>query len=191
MTDTARHADIVLPATMFLEHDDIYTASAHQHLQFAPKAIEPPEGCRSNHEVICALAKRLGAAHRGFEMSPREIIDATLARLGPRRRSPNSRRPRWIDCQPPFDERAFPRRLRASRRQVPFPRRLAETPLRQRRTARPVARTADPARPLGGQRGRGRSAIRSSSRPRRRAISSIRASTRRRPRARASSGPAR
>ena len=52
MTDTARHADIVLPATMFLEHDDIYTASAHQYLQFAAKIVEPPQGCRSNHEVI-------------------------------------------------------------------------------------------------------------------------------------------
>ena len=48
MTDTARYADIVLPATMFLEHDDIYTAGGHQHLQFAPKAVEPPAGCRSN-----------------------------------------------------------------------------------------------------------------------------------------------
>ena len=78
MTDTARFADVVLPATMFLEHDDIYTASAHQFLQFAPKTIDPPEECRSNHEVICALARRLGAEHRGFEMSPREIIDETL-----------------------------------------------------------------------------------------------------------------
>src|SRR5208283_525659 len=82
MTDTARFADIVLPATMFLEHDDIYTAGAHQFLQFAPKAIEPPQGCRSNHEVICALAHRLGAAHRGFEMSPCEIIDETLRASG-------------------------------------------------------------------------------------------------------------
>ena len=78
MTDTARFADVVLPATMFLEHDDIYTASAHQFLQFAPKTIDPPEECRSNHEVICALARRLGAEHRGFEMSPREIIDESL-----------------------------------------------------------------------------------------------------------------
>src|SRR5579863_5230700 len=55
LTDTARHADIVLPATMFLEHDDLYTGGGHQFLQFGGKAIEPPEGCRSNHEVICAL----------------------------------------------------------------------------------------------------------------------------------------
>ncbi len=61
LTDTALYADIVLPATMFLEHDDLYTAGGHQHLQFAPKAIDPPPGCRSNHEVIAALAERLGA----------------------------------------------------------------------------------------------------------------------------------
>jgi len=42
LTDTARHADIVLPATMFLEHDDLYTGGGHQFLQFGGKAIEPP-----------------------------------------------------------------------------------------------------------------------------------------------------
>ena len=106
MTDTARYADVVLPATMFLEHDDIYTASAHQHLQFAGKAIEPPEGCRSNHDVIAALAERLGARHPGFGMSPREIIDATLRASG-RGTLAELEAARWINCQPPFEEAHF------------------------------------------------------------------------------------
>jgi anaerobic selenocysteine-containing dehydrogenase len=67
-TDTARYAEIVLPATMFLEHGDIYTAGGHQHLQFAPKVIDPPDGCLSNHEVIAALARRVSAAHPAFSM---------------------------------------------------------------------------------------------------------------------------
>jgi anaerobic selenocysteine-containing dehydrogenase len=102
LTDTARYADIVLPATMFLEHDDIYTASAHQYLQFAPKTIEPPEGCRSNHEVICALAKRVGAEHRGFEMTPREIIDESL-RVSGRGTLAELEAARWLDCRPPYE----------------------------------------------------------------------------------------
>ncbi len=106
MTDTARYADIVLPATMFLEHDDLYTASAHQFLQFAPKAIDPPEECRSNHDVICALAKRLGASHRGFTMSPREIIDETL-RVSGRGTLAELEAARWLDCQPPFETAHF------------------------------------------------------------------------------------
>ena len=47
-----------------------------------PKMIEAPGECRSNHDVICALAKRLGASHRGFDMTPREIIDWTLQKSG-------------------------------------------------------------------------------------------------------------
>ena len=106
MTDTARYADVVLPATMFLEHDDIYTASAHQFLQFAPKAIDPPEGCRSNHEVVSELARRLGAKHRGFDMSPREIIDETL-RISGRGTLEELEAARWLDCQPPFEKAHF------------------------------------------------------------------------------------
>ncbi len=52
MTETARWSDIVLPATMFMEHDDIYQAGGHSHVQIGPKLIEPPGECRSNHEVI-------------------------------------------------------------------------------------------------------------------------------------------
>jgi anaerobic selenocysteine-containing dehydrogenase len=46
------------------------------------KLVDPPGECRSNHEVICALAERLGAQHRGFQMSPREIVDWTLRESG-------------------------------------------------------------------------------------------------------------
>ena len=35
-------ADIVLPATMFLEHDDIYQGGGHQYIMLGPKLIEPP-----------------------------------------------------------------------------------------------------------------------------------------------------
>jgi anaerobic selenocysteine-containing dehydrogenase len=82
MTETAALADIVLPATTFLEHDDCYTASGHTRLQVARKLIEPPEQARENHFVICELAKRLGARHPGFHMSAWELIDATLRRSG-------------------------------------------------------------------------------------------------------------
>jgi anaerobic selenocysteine-containing dehydrogenase len=82
MTETAAMADIVLPATTFLEHDDIYTASGHTFLQVARAVIEPYAEARSNHAVICGLARRLGAQHQGFAMSEWELIDATLARSG-------------------------------------------------------------------------------------------------------------
>ncbi len=82
LTETARFADIVLPATMFLEHDDCYTASGHTVFQVARKVVEPPGECRENHLVIQALARRLGAVHEGFELSAWEIIDRTLRASG-------------------------------------------------------------------------------------------------------------
>jgi anaerobic selenocysteine-containing dehydrogenase len=78
MTETAAMADIVLPATTFLEHDDFYRASGHTHLQVTKKVVEPYAEARSNHDVICALGKRLGCEHRGFSMTAWELIDETL-----------------------------------------------------------------------------------------------------------------
>ncbi len=101
MTDTAKIADVILPATMFVEHDDIYQAGGSQHILLGPKLIEAPGECRNNHDVICALAKRLGAEHRGFTMTPRELIDATLRTSG-RGTLPELEANRWIDCQPDF-----------------------------------------------------------------------------------------
>jgi anaerobic selenocysteine-containing dehydrogenase len=82
MTETAEMADIVLPATMFMEHDDLYYGGGHQHISVGAKLIEPPGECRSNHDVLQGLARRLNAVHPGFEMTPRELIDATLKKSG-------------------------------------------------------------------------------------------------------------
>ena len=82
MTETALMADIVLPATQFMEHDDLYQGGGHQHVMWGGKLIEPPGECRSNHEVIAALAQRLGAEHRGFGMSARDLADWTLRESG-------------------------------------------------------------------------------------------------------------
>ncbi len=82
MTETAAMADIVLPATTFLEHDDIYPAGAHSYLQIGRAVVPPYAECRSNHEVICGLARRLGARHSGFAMTAIELIDRTLQMSG-------------------------------------------------------------------------------------------------------------
>ena len=103
MTETAEVADIVLPATTFLEHDDIYRGGGNQYIIFGPKLVDAPGECRTNHEVIVALAKRLGAEHKGFGMSPRELIDDML-RLSRRGTLAELEANRWIDCQPPFEK---------------------------------------------------------------------------------------
>jgi len=102
MTETARMADVVLPATMFLEHDDIYQGGGHQNILLGPKLVEPPGQCRSNHEVIAGLASRVGAVHPGFEMTPRELIDWTLRHSGWGTLAELETK-RWIDCQPDFE----------------------------------------------------------------------------------------
>ncbi|TMJ49056.1 MAG: molybdopterin oxidoreductase family protein, partial [Alphaproteobacteria bacterium] len=101
MTETVAMADIVLPATTFLEHDDIYLGGAHTYLQLG-RAVLPPHGeCRSNHDVICGLAQRLGANHPGFAMSAMELIDRTLriSGLPDIEHFPEEGR---LDCCPPF-----------------------------------------------------------------------------------------
>ena len=102
MTETAKLADIVLPATMFLEHDDLYGAGGHTHIQMGPKLIEPPGQARSNHELLQGLATRLGATHRGFDMTALEIADATLQASGwPSAAEVIDRK--WIDAVDTFE----------------------------------------------------------------------------------------
>ncbi|MET0445513.1 MAG: molybdopterin-dependent oxidoreductase, partial [Pseudorhodoplanes sp.] len=101
MTETAVMADLVLPATMFMEHDDLYYGGGHQHISVGAKLIDAPEECRSNHEVLQGIATRLGATHRGFGMTPRAIIDETLKASG-RGTVDELEADLWRDIQPDY-----------------------------------------------------------------------------------------
>ena len=105
-TDTVKYADVVLPATSFLEHDDIYQGGGHTFIQMGAKVIEPHGQSRSNHEVLQGLAKRLGARHPGFEMTAWELADHTLKASG----FPDAatlKEKRWHDCAIPFERAHF------------------------------------------------------------------------------------
>ena len=128
MTETALMADIVLPATMFLEHDDIYTGGGHQYLSLAKKLIDAPGECRCNHDVVREIAARVGAEHPGFAMSPRDLIDASLkaSGWGP---VEDLEAVNWRDVQPDFETAHFLRgfgwpdgkyRFRADWARTPF-----------------------------------------------------------------------
>ncbi len=106
MTDTAAMADIVLPATTFLEHDDIYKGSGHTFFQVTRKVVEPLGEARSNHWVLGELAKRLGIDHPGFRMTEWELIEATLKASG----LPDAEtlhRDHWHDCSLSFESMHF------------------------------------------------------------------------------------
>jgi anaerobic selenocysteine-containing dehydrogenase len=106
LTETAAMADIVLPATTFLEHDDLYTAGGHFFLQIGRAVLPPYAECRSNHDVLRDLGKRLGGSHPGFEMTAMEVIEETLRRskLPP---PDEFEEGVWLDCWPGFERGHF------------------------------------------------------------------------------------
>ncbi|TJX42585.1 MAG: molybdopterin oxidoreductase family protein, partial [Mesorhizobium sp.] len=107
MTDTAKLGDVVLPATMFVEHDDIYKGGGNQHITLGPKLIEPPEGPRTNHFVIEELGKRLGVADRpGFGLTEQQHIDIILGKRG-LGSFDSLKEEKWVDLQPDFETAHF------------------------------------------------------------------------------------
>lgn len=67
MTDTAKEADIVLPAKTFLEQTDVIGAYWHDYLQLREKAIEPPGEVKPETEIYWHLARRLGLSDKDVE----------------------------------------------------------------------------------------------------------------------------
>ncbi|MDX1737321.1 MAG: molybdopterin-dependent oxidoreductase, partial [Alphaproteobacteria bacterium] len=104
MTDTAKMADILLPATMFLEHNDIYKGGGHTHIMYGPKIVDAPGECRSNQEVYEELSKRLGIDDLpGFGKTDRELVNETLKRSFDLSVDELEDK-KWIDRALPFEE---------------------------------------------------------------------------------------
>ena len=78
-TDTADHADILLPATTFLEHSDLYFAYGHHYLQLARPALPAPGEAKSNVEIFRLLAARMGFDDACFEESEDDMIRTLLS----------------------------------------------------------------------------------------------------------------
>jgi anaerobic selenocysteine-containing dehydrogenase len=77
--DTADYADILLPATTFLEHTDLYLAYGHYYLQLARPALPAPGETKSNVEVFRLLAQRMGFDDQAFRDSEDDMIRMLLA----------------------------------------------------------------------------------------------------------------
>jgi anaerobic selenocysteine-containing dehydrogenase len=110
MTDTARHADIVLPATTSMEHLDLYGSYGHLYVQLASPVLSAPGEARSNWEVFRALSAALGVAEAHYAKGEAQLIRETLAAGGPASRAITYERleqERFVRLQLPRPYRPF------------------------------------------------------------------------------------
>ena len=77
-TDTARYADILLPATSQLEHVDLHKPYGHLSLQYNMPAIAPQGEARSNWDVMRALAAAMGFTESWLQDDANEVIREVL-----------------------------------------------------------------------------------------------------------------
>ncbi len=79
LTDTARYADIVLPAAMGAEMEDIILSWGHNYLTYNEKCVEPPGECLSNAEIFRQLARRMGYTEPRLHWSDSECLEHFIA----------------------------------------------------------------------------------------------------------------
>jgi anaerobic selenocysteine-containing dehydrogenase len=78
-TDTTDYADIVLPATTFLEHKELMGAYGHYVAQISHRAIEPLGEARSNVQLFAELGRRMGFEEQAFHDGEEELITQALS----------------------------------------------------------------------------------------------------------------
>ena len=74
LNETAEHAHVVLPVLQWAEEDGTMT-NLEGRVILRRKAVEPPEGVKGDIEILCELARRLGAAHQFSFGSSEEVFD--------------------------------------------------------------------------------------------------------------------
>ena len=82
MTDTALHADYVLPATTQVEHHDVHWSWGQTYLTINEPAIAPVGDALPNTEIFRRLAARLGFEDDAFRTTDEEMVAAALMPLG-------------------------------------------------------------------------------------------------------------
>ena len=75
ITDTAAYADIVLPAAMGAEMEDMILSWGHLYLTYNEKCIEAPGEAISNMEIFRRLAKLMGYEEENFKWSDHECLE--------------------------------------------------------------------------------------------------------------------
>ncbi len=83
LTDTARYADVILPATTQLEHLDLAPAWGHLHLALNRPAIPPVGEARSNNDIFRALAREFALDDPALVESDESLIRSLLDRDHP------------------------------------------------------------------------------------------------------------
>jgi len=80
LNETARLADVILPAASFAEKDGTFT-NTERRIQRVRKAIKPVDNSKPDWWIICQLARKMGSQSFDFE-SPSQVMDE-IARLTP------------------------------------------------------------------------------------------------------------
>src|SRR5262249_2148581 len=80
-TDTARYADLLLPATTFLEHHQLARGYGGFSLPQSPPVVAPAGEARPNYQVFGELCARLGLERPGDPDGPEALTAALLSGL--------------------------------------------------------------------------------------------------------------
>ena len=82
LTETAKMADVVLPAACFAEKNGTFT-NTERRVQRVQKAVQPPEGARDDAQILCEIAFRMGVELIAGQGKNAELIFEEIAAVAP------------------------------------------------------------------------------------------------------------